>query len=487
MYPVIQEGRNVTLTETYFTMPDGVRLYTRMVVPKGVSTCPIVLYRDPYEPPHHGKPHDVAAYESNPFIAHGYAVIHQHCRGRGDSEGICRPYVEREDGLATLEAIRLLPFYQGEIYAYGGSYTATVHYAYLGDNPPDVKGAALANQSDSVYYNRYRNGCNMGLCNLPWWTGMIARQFPEQHWEGALKRPYRKVLERIIGQEDPAFTNMIMHPVKDEAWIDERSFCADRMTAPTLFIEGWYDFYLEGMFSVWERLSPETRKRSALILGPWGHATGLLPDDPYPAKGGNLPVDHVVAWFDSLRNGTPYPYAACGEATYYAVGEKAWRRAAYPFSQAGEKTFYLRPDRTVGDAPKGNGEVTYAYDPDRDLDEQGCLRREDVDIFRVFRLKAYPLPAADDVSVFTSAPLTEPLSFFGRPHWRMKVRSDCEDTAFYLRLYLVEDGVAYNLTDTMVPLSLFAPITVRGRRCCWTWSYRPWRLPSCRDRACGST
>lgn len=45
------------------------------------------------------------------------------------------------------------------------------------------------------------------------------------------------------------------------------------------------------------------------------------------------------------------------------------------------------------------------------------------------------------------------MEFYGRIRWQMKVKSDCEDTAFYLRVYFVEEGAAYNLTETITSLS----------------------------------
>ena len=33
-------------------------------------------------------------------------------------------------------------------------------------------------------------------------------------------------------------------------------------------------------------------------------------------------------------------------------------------------------------------------------------------------------------------------------HWNMDVSSDYEDTAFFMSVYLVENGEAYNITET---------------------------------------
>lgn len=462
MYPCTQTGRNVVLTECLLPMADGVKLYTRIVVPKNAGKCPVVFMRTPYEQEHQGQPHDLESYEDNNYIRHGYAVILQHTRGHGDSEGYCLPYVERQDGLATLEHIRKMPFYNGEIYVTGASYTATVHYAYLGDNPPDVRGAALAVQSDRVYANRYRNGCCMNFANAGWWGGMIGRQHPIRQWDGALKRPYKDIFLRAMGENDPRFSNILMHPEFDEAWVDERTWSADHMTMPTLFLEGWFDFYLDGMFSVWERLPAQTREKSAFVVGPWAHATWVGTDGPYPLENGNLPGDFVLDWFESIRYGRPYSQAKLGQMRYYAMGEKKWFQGEWPCWKTGMYACYLRPDGTMGSKPGEYGKREYVYDPTAKENEDGCLQMQDVDYCHMFQLRQIDqLPEGEGVS-FTMEPVSERIGLLGHPRWQMKVCSDCEDTAFFIRICLVEDGKAFNLTETMVPLHKFAPQYVPG-------------------------
>ena len=104
------------IQEEFFTMRDGVRLYTRIVLPSEQGKFPIVFIRNPYDEPRNGEPYPLENYENDLFLKNGYAIVHQHVRGSGDSEGEMRPYREREDGLDTLEIIRSKPFYNGEIY-----------------------------------------------------------------------------------------------------------------------------------------------------------------------------------------------------------------------------------------------------------------------------------------------------------------------------------------------------------------------------------
>ena len=122
------EGRGF---EEMVPMKDGTKLYTYGVLPPEGVKCGIVLQRTPYV---QEKPADVAAFVrgQQKALARGYAYIVQHVRGTGMSEGDWIPYVnERADGLATLEWLRRLPCYNGEIYVSGISYLSSVHWSYL--------------------------------------------------------------------------------------------------------------------------------------------------------------------------------------------------------------------------------------------------------------------------------------------------------------------------------------------------------------------
>ena len=63
------------------------------------------------------------------------ALVIQHCRGRGGSEGDHIPYKgEREDGLDLIEHIRSMSHYNGEIFLTGGSYLASTMLMLMGDD-----------------------------------------------------------------------------------------------------------------------------------------------------------------------------------------------------------------------------------------------------------------------------------------------------------------------------------------------------------------
>lgn len=444
-YPMISESDTTRLIEDMWAMQDGIRLYTRLIMPKGKEKCPIVYIRSPYEEPKHGEPDLAENYDNDVYVKNGYAVVYQHCRGRGDSEGDCVPYVEREDGLRTLELIRQLDCYDGEIYVTGGSYLSTVHLCYLNLNPADIKGAALSIQTDQMFFRNYRNGCCYKWCNLNWWLKMIRNTFPVQNMERAYERPYKDNIKRIIGKEFPPYTNCLMNDTNNTFWQrDPRVNVSDVLEIPVLFTEGWYDYYIEGMFSMWDRLPARTKKKSAFVVGPWGHATKVKNND-YPLENGDIDPNFAVEWFNSIRNKTPYKHAKCGKVNYYSIGGDFWTCEDYqskPEDRAIQR-LYFGADNKLAISPAEAGEYHYTYDP-----------YEPLGYFEYGRIaKAKPAGTEEGVISFFSEAVAEDVDYFGEIRWHMSVKTDCEDTAFFIRVSFEANKEAYNLTETITSLT----------------------------------
>jgi len=443
MFPLTRENEYVKLTEEYVTMSDGVGLYTRVAVPYGVDKCPVVYIRTPYDQPLEGKLYDINELNCNQFIKNGYAVVRQHCRGTGESKGEMTPYEERQDGLETLDYIRNLPCYNGEIYLWGKSYLTTVHLMYLNTQPEDIKGAAFEIQTDKMFFRNYRNGCCYDLCFVNWWLDRLKRRFPNQNRDEILKRPYRDLMKRVLGCDIPAYTNGLLNDTYNEYWKkDPRDNVIENLKIPVIFVEGWYDMYTEGMFSMWERLPEQTKKKSAFVAGPWGHDTKVKEDCVYPFPNGNIPEDYASEWFNSIREKRPYKHAQYGKVNYYSIGADKWCVSDYPFENAKIKKLYFNDDNILAKT-EGEGSFSYRYDPEVRLN---AFKYRNV-------YKAERINAIDGIVSFVSNAFEDDASFFGEIRWHMNVSSDCEDSAFFMRVYLVENSEAYNITETITSIS----------------------------------
>ena len=159
---------------------DCEKFYTICLLPKENGKFPTIISRSPYVKSTVSLSEEQVAEDyyrgAKRWLEHGYAVVFQHCRGQGKSTGEFVPYVhEREDGLAFREWIRKQPFYNGEIYLVGGSYTASLHYA-TAPFENDIKGAVFEVQDSERYNCNYHNGFyKMGL-HGGWYMNMYKKK-----------------------------------------------------------------------------------------------------------------------------------------------------------------------------------------------------------------------------------------------------------------------------------------------------------------------
>lgn len=140
----------------------GVKLFTIVLLPKSDGKFPVVVFRNPYVDKYKDwDEDDILAEYMNMYkgwLKNGYAIVFQHCRGRGKSEGECIPYInERDDEIAFRNWIRQQSFYNGELFLMGNSYGCSVHYT-TAPFEDDIKGAVFGVQDSERYNICYRNG-----------------------------------------------------------------------------------------------------------------------------------------------------------------------------------------------------------------------------------------------------------------------------------------------------------------------------------------
>ena len=433
---VTVHGVPVRCETAFVAMRDGVRLCTSVLTPTNVAPSPVVFVRTPYLKVRKGQRRDVTlARQVADYVARGYVYVEQQCRGTCSSEGTFRHYIEREDGLDTLAWIRRQPWYGGEIFPEGGSYLSSVHLAYLDTDPPDIKGAALSIQTDRMYYRNYRNGCCYGWCNFGWWKAMSPRKVRP---DGAVpRRPYRDMARRAWGEDDPWFTDRLMHTDCDDFWMsDPRWNAMEHIRFPVLWRDGWWDFYIEGMTSMWERMIPEWKAKSVFEMSATAHGRIDFSQTSVPMSGAPSGLS-TLDFFDAIRTGRTAADIPYGKMRYHSVGADDWRTGVWPRAV------------TYRFVPLAGTRADWTYDPHGPripgLEEGKCQR-------------AWDPGSRTDAVEFVSAPFASDASFFGKPRLDVSVTSDCEDTQFFFRLDLVDpQGVAWNFCQTITSLRHAAP------------------------------
>ncbi len=454
------------MPHTYYTYveSEGERLFTVISLPEKDGTFPIVIARSPYVDNMADKtPEEVCDFVGGCHAGWneaGYAVVYQHCRGRGLSTGDCIPYIhEREDGLALQEWVRRQPFYGGELYLHGGSYCCSIHYV-TAPFASDIKGAVFEVQDTSRYNCNYRNGFyKMGL-HGGWYVDMYKKN---RVFRGEMTKAYTddsyKMLplidfsQTVFGEKAEDFDAILMHPERDDPfWRETRFGGAETIGAiigadiPILLTTGLYDIYTGGIFDMWKELDEPTKAKSALLVHPYGH-DGTKASQPVAFPNGEVVEafgDAPRRWFDAIRGKADFPVGT-GKVTYYEMYGGRWR------------TDDFAPPSKSLTIPFGEGEHTYTYNPYAPASFKGGLSAN----FGGAAWQDAPNSRHDILSLYTASFETDTV-VKGQMTARLCVRSDCEDTCFYVRLSLKKDDGDLGLRDDITAISRVAPAYTPG-------------------------
>ncbi len=480
---------NVVRESVRIPMRDGVRLAATLFRPDAPGPFPAIVYRTPYD---QARTADGARL---PLAAakRGYLVFLVDVRGRYASEGEFEAYRnEGPDGHDTIEWVASLPYCDGKVGTYGGSYPGYLQWLTMAEDPPHLAAAAPDMTPVSSHHFFYQGGAfshawyewfmplilpdlrrRAGDRSGPWDTQTAAAEWERERERWYAHRPLADV--PLLRRYAPYFYEWQSHPDEDEFWAFanvEDDF--HRMRAPALILSGWYDDAygpagatrgFRGMRA--EAATPEAREGTRLILGPWTHTSLTVRTttsgdlDFGPSAGVDfdaLLLDWFDRWLKGIRNGVD----ESPPARYFVMGENRWRTSeTWPPADAVPTPFYLasggRANTAAGDGrlaraapatavanpasdavPAAAVADRYTFDP-RDpvrtpnFERQGALPQADVE-------------AREDVLVYTSETLTEPLTIAGELMVELYVSSDAPDTDFAFMLTDVHpDGTSYNL------------------------------------------
>jgi len=429
----------------------GTRLFTAVLLPRDEGQFPCVVIRTPYvdalEPLSEAE--ICAAYlkEHVRWLERGYAIVLQHCRGRGKSEGDCIPYInEREDTRALYAWIRQQPFYNGELFLKGGSYLTSVHYC-AAPFEEDIKGAIFGIQDTERYNICYRNGFLKKGLHGNWYVGMYkAKSKMKKHYtKGSFETlPLSAFTETVFGESVADFDEMLRSPrPTDPFWqthnggADARG-ATDHVNFPVLFTTGFYDLYTGGIFDMWHAMSAESRARCALLVSPYDHGDSFNEATGYAFPKGRrkegFGADHEIDWLDAIRKGSKPPVPP-GKVTYYNLFANCW-----------QTDDFAQPDAALS-LPLGKASVSYTYNPFDPPRFKGGLSCN----FGGSAFQDPPNARHDIISVYT-APFERDTQVKGKMSATLRVCSDCEDTCFYVRVSIAKERGDFGLRDDITSL-----------------------------------
>ena len=451
-------------TETVsIPMRDGIALATDIYRDAAVSKAPVILMRTPY---------DKSKQKGNAekYVDAGYIVVIQDCRGTRESEGVLAPYNnEGQDGFDTIEWITRQAWCSGRVGMMGGSYVGAVQWQAAVEYPPGL--AAIAPQAtwSSFYRNLYLGGAVRLSLISSWLAGNTPKPEgvqPADMNEALLRLPLSDV-DEAIGWPMPWLDAYLTHPEPNGFW--KRLDLTDELPnlkMPALHVVGYYDFFSResvGNFMIMQQSrDPQTRKQQRLVLGPWDHGTVGRATVAEVDFGPDAEVDTFALqldWFDRHLKQDPVAIARpFPPVRYFSMGDNAWHDAqTWPPEGFSATSFYLHSD-SKANTRSGAGK----------LNREEPAGEEPADTFRAD--PAHPVPACpvtetrpmkaavwgpvdqsaledrEDVLVYTSDVLTEPLSFAGNVEAKLFVSADTPDADWAVKLVDVRpDGFAQNL------------------------------------------
>jgi uncharacterized protein len=443
-------------------MSDGIDLISDHYYPPEPGPHPTLLMRQPY-----GRDIASTVTYAHPawFARHGYNVVIQDVRGRGDSSGDFYPFRhEARDGAETISWLSMRPESNGSIGMYGFSYQGITQLLAASEAPDGLVCIAPAMTAHDLYHGWfYHNGALRLASALGWGLQMLkadARRLKLREASDALEDAWAHLAAQtaiLPFRDHPAIRSQGLptyvldwfdHPEPGEYWSSlDLSQSLSRIRIPALHLSGWYDTYLKGTIDGFLALSrcagtDFARQHQYLVAGPWLHIPW---DDRMGAADLGPPAlldtdALLVRWFDHWLKGSG-GFSNEPRVRHFVLGENRWRSAdAIPLEA--NHVLYLH-SRGRANSRKGDGVLSRA-EPIADEPSDIFIYDPEVPVLAPGGLAApagpfdqSALELGNHVLVYTTAPLSAPLRIFGIPRVSLFASTSAAHTDFTSKLVRV--------------------------------------------------
>ena len=422
------------IKKTYMvSMRDGIKLATDVFLPIGLlKPHGSILLRTPYNK---DDLNDLGIL----LALVGWPTVIQDIRGMHASEGTYQGFRKcQNDGPDTLAWISSRDWSNGKVATVGPSALGITQYFTAGANPSELACQGVMVASPNLHKHAVYQG------------GEFRKVFVEK-WLESVDASY--LLPEIFEYENYSleyWSNVTL----DDNWED--------INVPAIHLGGWYDIFLQGItdgYDGYQHLSgPGALGKSKLIIGPWTHEGYLTYDQGqllYPENSRKI-VELVLMFLEMVENytmGIDNDFPDRPTVWYYLMGDvdvidspgNEWRYADEWPIPANYTSWYLHENGVLSRTNTSQYDpLTYTYNP---IDPVPTIGGQNL------KIPAGPfdqtsIESRDDVLVFTSEILTEPMEITGPITARLFVSSDCPDTDFTVKLTDVyPDGRSMLITD----------------------------------------
>jgi uncharacterized protein len=457
----------IGLERAELRLPDGVTLVADIYRPEAPGRFPALVMRQPY-----GRRIASTVVLAHPawYASHGYLVIIQDVRGRGDSSGTFRVLADDAvDGAATLAWAADHPACNGKVATYGFSYQAMTQLLALAGaakavtKRPDAMIPAMGAWSirdDWVY----EGGCFRLAASLGWAIQMALEQARLAGDRAAFDSLMAAAGDIATGRISPRPAVM---PLLDQFaphyrhWLedDPATFAAAapavalrdvRPDVPTLCVGSWFDGMLNGTLATHAAFADAALAPQRLVVGPWPHIPwtrrpGVI--DLGLSAGSDIDRESI-RFFDHHLKGT----GEAGPAVrLFDLGSKTWIELPrwpapalldFHLTSHGLAATTTSDGRLVLDGG-GSGHDHLVHDPWRPAplvgghigQPSGLQDRAAID-------------DRTDVAVYTSDVLSKPKRIVGRVACDLHVESDMPSHDLHCTLSMLEPGGSRAITLT---------------------------------------
>jgi putative CocE/NonD family hydrolase len=452
-------------------MRDGVVLRADIYRPKADGKFPVLLTRTPYDKRGEMDFGHMAA-------ACGYVVVAQDVRGRYTSDGDWYTFKnESQDGYDTVEWAAALPYSNGKVGTFGGSYVGATQMLTAISSPPHLAGIMPVVTASNYHENwTYQGGAFEQWFDQSWTTGLaenmldrhMAKNSYATRWDTTLPLTDYPLLDpgTPAGLAD-YYLDWLAHPSYDDYWKQwsiEEHF--SNIQVPALHVVAWYDLFQDGSFRNYLGIKAHggtdaARNGQRLLVIVGGHA-GSGPKIGDVDFGKDSVLDEnalILRWYDYLLKGVDNGMGREKPVKLFVMGKNVWREEDdWPLVRAKEARYYLhsagKANTLSGDgtlsatAPATEIADKYVYDPSDPVPTHGGPLCCDGLHEPAGALDQRPVENREDVVVYTTPAFKQDTEVTGPVTLELYASSSAVDTDFTGKLVDVwPNGFDQNLTE----------------------------------------
>jgi putative CocE/NonD family hydrolase len=462
-------------------MRDGVVLRADIYRPAAAGKYPVLLQRTPYDK-NKGVSFGVRA------AARGFVAIVQDVRGRYSSDGDWYTFKhESDDGYDSVEWAAALPYSNGKVGMWGGSYVGATQMLAAIAHPPHLAGICPVVTASNYHDGwTYQGGAFEQWFNESWTSGLAQDTFNRTvaRNTNALPGVWKLPLTNypLFNLADPPaelsstsalapyFLDWLSHPNYDDYWrrwsIEEHY--AD-INVPVLTVAAWYDIFqggsLRNFSGIRSRGGDAARSAQRLLVVVGGHAGGgqKIGEIDFGPAAAQFDEDEVtLSWYEYLFKGIQNTFAKEKPVKIFVMGRNEWREEDdWPLARAKSVRYFLHSEGSANSL-RGNGSLSaasphaeppdhYVYDPSNPVPTIGGPLCCDSEHLAPGPRDQRPAEAREDVLVYSTPAFISDTEITGPVSLELFAKSSAVDTDFTAKLVdVAPNGFAQNLTEGII-------------------------------------